>query len=80
MEGDKKTGNGDVVSKPRETEGKETDEGSLSTFIVPPKGGESAPRDPPVREGRSLFVELYYGNTARSCAGTHWTRASGRIV
>jgi hypothetical protein len=58
MEGDKKTGNGDMVSKPRETEGEETDEGSLLAFIVLLKGGELTPRDPSVREGRCLFVDV----------------------
>jgi len=55
-----------AVSAPRETEGNEKGEGSLSASIVPMKGGESNPRDPPVREGKSwmetcsghLFVDL----------------------
>ncbi len=32
-----------MVSTPRETEGKEKSEGSLSIFIVPMNGGKSAP-------------------------------------
>ena len=32
-----------VVTEPRETEGKEKGEGSLSIFIVPLNGGKSAP-------------------------------------
>lgn len=54
----RKQGSSEVVSKPRETEGEEKDEGSLSIFIVPMKDGESAPRDPSQREGRCLFVDM----------------------
>lgn len=51
-----------MVSESREIEDKEKDEGSLSTFIIPLKGGELAPRDPPYREGRCLNVEVYSRN------------------
>lgn len=51
-----------MVSKSREIEDAEKDEGSLSTFIVLMKGGELAPRDPPYREGRCLNVEEYNRN------------------
>jgi hypothetical protein len=36
--------NGRMVSAPRETEGKEKDEGSLSILVVPLKAGKSGPQ------------------------------------
>ena len=42
--GDKNKGVSDVVSVPRETEGKEKDKGSLSISIVPIESWEICPR------------------------------------
>jgi hypothetical protein len=55
-------GSNGVVSAPRETEGKEKGEGSLSILIVPLKGGKFAPGKPLIREGGYLITELHFRN------------------
>jgi hypothetical protein len=52
-----------VVSVPRETEGKEKDEGSLSILIVPLESREIGNRRKPViREGGCRKLELHFRN------------------